>query len=66
MWEKLLFERIVRLHVGEALLFSPSAVIGNSAESGMDGIVRKLGPGYLEVKIRKRLTEDGGKSVVSS
>ncbi|KAJ5778663.1 hypothetical protein N7520_001909 [Penicillium odoratum] len=66
MWEKSLFERIVRLRVGEAFLFSPSAVIGNPAGRGIDGIVQKLGPGYLEVKIRSRLTEDGGKSVVSS
>ncbi|CAG8106252.1 unnamed protein product, partial [Penicillium salamii] len=62
-----LFDRIVRLRVGEALLFSPSAVIGTIAsESCMKEIVQKLGPGYLEVKMRSRLTEDGGKSVVSS
>lgn len=64
--ERSLFGRIVRLRVGEALLFSPSAVIGSSSGSCMDPIVQKLGPGYLEVKIRSRLTEDGGKSVISS
>ena len=66
MYEESLFEKIVRLQVGEALLFSPSAVIGNPTGSEIDSIVKKLGPGYLEVKIRSRLTEDGGRSVISS
>lgn len=63
--EMSLFERIVRLRVGEALLFSPGAVIGNPTDGSMDGALEKLGPGYLEVKIRSRLTEDGGRSVIS-
>ncbi|KAJ5753760.1 uncharacterized protein N7511_007913 [Penicillium nucicola] len=65
--DRSLFDRIVRLRVGEVLLFSPSAVIGTIAsESCMKEIVQKLGPGYLEVKMRSRLTEYGKKSVVSS
>ncbi|KAJ5394234.1 uncharacterized protein N7487_011875 [Penicillium crustosum] len=63
--QKSLFDRIVRLRVGEALLFSPSAVIGTPAGSDMDGIVQKLGPGFLEVRVRSRLTEDGGRSVMA-
>jgi hypothetical protein len=61
-----IFHRIVHLQVGEALLFSPSAVITvtpNQADS--PGMIR-LGSGYVTIKIRDRLTEDGGKSVLSS
>lgn len=64
--ERSLFDRIVRLRVGEALLFSSSAVIGTPAGSDIDEIVQKLGPGFLEVRVRSRLTEDGGRSVMSS
>ncbi|KAJ5292194.1 hypothetical protein N7478_001445 [Penicillium angulare] len=63
--EMSLFEKIVRLRVGEALLFSPGAVISIPTRSGMEDLSKKLGPGYLEVKIRSRLTEDGGRSVIS-
>ncbi|PWY93089.1 hypothetical protein BO94DRAFT_615903 [Aspergillus sclerotioniger CBS 115572] len=52
-----LFEDIVRLGVGEALVFAPNAVVG----TGM----RKLGEGVLGVKVRARLTEDGGRSLLS-
>ncbi|KAJ5520824.1 hypothetical protein N7463_001277, partial [Penicillium fimorum] len=52
----LLFHKIVHLRVGEALLFSPSAVsctaLGGSQE------LRNLGSGYMVIKIRDRLTED--------
>ncbi|KAJ5379601.1 hypothetical protein N7509_012720 [Penicillium cosmopolitanum] len=60
-----LFDRIVRLRVGEALLFCPSAAI--KPPSGSDEIeeIKKLGSGYLQVKVRSRLTEDGGRSVLS-
>ncbi|PYI08410.1 hypothetical protein BO78DRAFT_441894 [Aspergillus sclerotiicarbonarius CBS 121057] len=63
---KSLFERIVRLGVGEALVFAPSAVVVNGQVGGDDGCeVRKLGEGGLRVMVRKRLTVDGGKSVLS-
>ncbi|KAI9892131.1 MAG: hypothetical protein M1814_001837 [Vezdaea aestivalis] len=57
--EKRLFGRILGLGVGQALIFAPSAVIGIR-----EGIER-LGLTFWEVKIRKRLTKDGGMSVVS-
>ncbi|KAJ5346877.1 uncharacterized protein N7506_000130 [Penicillium brevicompactum] len=59
-----LFHRIVHLQVGEALLFSLGAVSGTASE-GLQGL-RNLGSGYMVIKIRDRLTEDGGKSVLSS
>ncbi|KAJ5559487.1 hypothetical protein N7513_001886 [Penicillium frequentans] len=60
-----LFYRIVNLRVGEALLFSPAAVLSTAAQfpSSRSPGLSKLGAGYLVVKIRKRLTEDGGKAL---
>lgn len=59
-----LFNSIVHLQVGEALLFSPSTIVGASIQ---DGGVRyeQLGAKHLNIKIRSRLTLDGGKSVIS-
>ena len=61
-----LFHEIVHLRVGEALLFSPSAISGIAPDSSGLQKLAKLGSGYMVIKIRDRLTEDGGKSVVSS
>lgn len=60
-----LFNRIVHLRVGEALLLSPSAVLGIPAKGSSPSKNERLGAGYFVIKIRERLTEDGGKSVVS-
>ncbi|KGO50635.1 hypothetical protein PEX2_063050 [Penicillium expansum] len=59
-----LFHKIVHLRVGEALIFSPSAV--SCTASGGSQELRNLGSGHMVIKIRDRLTEDGGKSVLSS
>ena len=56
-----LFSWIVRLRVGEAFLFAPSAVIGIDKT----GEVKRLAHGALKVKIRNRITEDGGKSIMA-
>ena len=62
---KLLAE-VVNLRVGEALLFSPSAMIG--LEAGSDGAValKRLGEGCLKIRVRMRLTADGGKSIMAA
>ncbi|KAL4881473.1 hypothetical protein BJY04DRAFT_189022 [Aspergillus karnatakaensis] len=61
-----LFDRIVHLKVGEAFLFAPSAIIGVDDGGDDDEIVfSRLGGGSLPIKIRGRLTDDGGKSVLS-
>jgi hypothetical protein len=59
----LLFHKIVHLRVGEALLFSPSAV--SCTASGGSQELRNLGSGYIVIKVRDRLTEEGRKSVLS-
>lgn len=57
-----IFSNIVNLRVGEALLFSPSATVG--IEKGPEGlpVIERLGANHLKIKVRKRLTTDGGKS----
>ncbi|CAN8099582.1 unnamed protein product [Discula destructiva] len=55
------FAQIVRLRVGEALLFAPSAVL--EVDEGLRA--RKLNHGVLKVRMRKRITADGGQSVMA-
>ncbi|KAI5781295.1 hypothetical protein EDC01DRAFT_710193 [Geopyxis carbonaria] len=55
-----LFESIVELGVGEAVVFAPSAVVAGEGGEG-----RRLGPRGMRVKMRKRITWDGGKSVMA-
>lgn len=57
-----IFKEIVELQVGEALLFSPSAVVG---VSGNGSGYTRLGTDYLKVRVRSRLTTDGGRSVLA-
>lgn len=56
-----LFAQIVELRVGEALVFSPNAVVGISD----GGAAKKLGSGMLKVRVRNRVTADGGKSIMA-
>jgi len=57
-----LFGRIVTLRPGEALLFAPSTILTKRGRNG-DTFVQ-LSSQLLKVKIRKRLTWDGGKSLL--
>ncbi|KAK7731084.1 hypothetical protein SLS53_008802 [Cytospora paraplurivora] len=56
-----LFAQIVELHVGEALLFSPNAIL----DVGSQAKLKKLSNGVLKVRIRSRVTLDGGRSVMA-
>lgn len=65
-----LFREIVSLRTGQALMFAPNAVIGMRETGGGDDDDRKkeptrLGPGVLKVRIRKRVTQDGGRSIMA-
>lgn len=60
-----LFSRIIHLRVGEALLLSPSAILGVPAKGSSPSKIESLGSGYFVVKISERITEDGRKSVMS-
>jgi hypothetical protein len=60
---------IVNLDAGQALLFSPTAMLG--VERRVDGEgketlkAEKLGMRYVEMRVRQRLTVDGGKSITA-
>lgn len=56
----------MKLRVGEALLFAPSAIIGIEKMEGGDAELKRLGVGYMKIKIRARITDDGGKSVLAT
>jgi hypothetical protein len=58
--DRTLMERVVDLGSGEGLLFSPGGMVKES-NKGM----AKLGLRYIKIKIRERVTEDGGKSVLA-
>ena len=64
-----IFKLISNLREGEALLFCPSAMLDTENERGSDGIVRekvqKLGLRYVKMKVRQRLSADGGRSVLA-
>jgi hypothetical protein len=57
-----LFGQIVTLRPGEALLFAPSTIL--TKREGNGDVFIQQSSNLLKVKIRKRLTWDGGKSVL--
>ncbi|RAL15894.1 uncharacterized protein BO97DRAFT_362104 [Aspergillus homomorphus CBS 101889] len=60
-----LFNKIVSLRVGEAIIFSPSTIIRVRGvdEDGKLSFER-LGNGNVQVRVRQRLTLDGGRSLL--
>jgi hypothetical protein len=57
-----LFREIVKLNVGESLLFSPTAMLDvTSGQDGTGGVIEKLGLAKVHFKTRPRLTMDGGR-----
>lgn len=62
-----LFETIVALRTGEALLFCPTAAMDLLEMPGTGHAqLQKLGGEYIKVKIRERVTVDGGRSILAS
>lgn len=57
-----IFNLIVNLKAGQELLFSLSAMLDMKAE----GDTVKLGTRCVKMKIRKRLTVDGGRSIMAA
>ncbi|KAK1970901.1 hypothetical protein LY78DRAFT_626915 [Colletotrichum sublineola] len=61
-----LFAEIVSLQTGQALVFAPSAIIGLvEQKNGAAAAIRRLAQRPLMVKVRSRLTQDGGKTVMN-
>ena len=57
-------KRIVTLEAGQALLFSPSAMLKpEMADEALK--MQKLGMQYVKIQVRKRLTADGGRSLLA-
>jgi len=56
-----LLREIMRLKIGEALVFAPSAVFGANADAGG---WRTGADELLKMRMRKRVTWDGGRSIV--
>ncbi|PVI06990.1 hypothetical protein DM02DRAFT_489510, partial [Periconia macrospinosa] len=52
------FRRVVRLGLGESLLFCPMAAVGIDER----GALQRMDDGFLKVRTRKRVTADGGLS----
>ncbi|KAK1976874.1 hypothetical protein LZ30DRAFT_753201 [Colletotrichum cereale] len=61
-----LFAKIVSLQTGQALVFAPSAIIGLGGQKN-DAVtaIQRLAHRPLMVKVRSRLTQDGGKTVMN-
>ncbi len=74
-----IFAEIVRPETDEALLFSPAAVLGatmavpsvvqnkgkRQASPREEILPEKLGTDWVKIKVRKRLTDDGGRSMMA-
>lgn len=54
-------DRVMSLQTGQALLFSPGTML-----LSRNGDVRPLGTGYLKIRIRPRITSDGGVSIFAA
>lgn len=61
-WHSQLLRKIVSLRTGEALIFSPFA-IANLARDAQTG--NSIQSAYMWVRIRARLSSDGGRSVLA-
>ena len=65
-----IWKTIVELEAGEALLFSPAAILDTKQKDTTNGDrgqeIVKLGMDYVKIRVRKRLTVDGGKSILAT
>lgn len=61
------FDKVLSLQTGEALFFAPSSLTVRSAvlNNRSGRLITPLGKGYLHICTRKRITADGGLSVVA-
>lgn len=60
-------EQIAGLDPGQALVFSPSAMLGveDRDDNGSPRML-KLGIRYIKVRVRQRITADGGRSILAT
>ncbi|MCJ1473496.1 hypothetical protein MMC13_002147 [Lambiella insularis] len=65
---KQILRNIVQLEAGQALVFCPTAVLDlvrREEGSQMVTVAEKMGMAYIKMRVRKRLTADGGKSIMA-
>ena len=60
------FGRIVDLENGEALVFCPTAHLDVEGDGEGLEVVKALKSGYVKMRVRKRVTVDGGKSIMAA
>jgi hypothetical protein len=58
-----LFDTIVSLHTGEALMFCPTALVSAEIDFNGNNNLKSLSDDCVRLKIRERLTIDGGRSI---
>ena len=65
---KEIFRAIVNLGAGEALLFSGTAMLGITTNTtGQNSpVAETLGADWVKIWVRKRLTADGGRSIMAA
>lgn len=65
-----IFHTILGLETGEALLFSPTSILDVGAPDVTNPLAKpfleKLEDSYIKLRIRNRVTTDGGKSIMAS
>ena len=62
-----LLKKIVGLHAGQALVFSPSAMVRVDSHNDKGSVrMLKLGMQYIKVLVRIRTTVDGGRSILAT
>ena len=61
-----LFKEIVELDAGEGLLFSSSAMLDVEFKNGQKLEPKKLGSRHVKIRVRNRLTTDGGRSILAT
>ena len=62
-----MLNRIMDLNTGEAFVFSPSAMLGVDDENGSESPrMVKMGIRYIKVRVRNRMTQDGGRSILAT
>ena len=69
-----IFQSIVKLRTGEALVFSPTAILdvistdleGEGHSVGTQKTLEPLQGNYFRIRIRNRISNDGGKDVMAT
>ncbi|KAG6880447.1 hypothetical protein C0992_000049 [Termitomyces sp. T32_za158] len=58
------FDKVVKLHTGQAVVLAPSALATFASSTSTGKVLDRLGRRYLIMKTRKRVTQDGGESIL--